>query len=88
MLFSLGRVVATPGALDHLHANAVCFQSLLTRHANGDWGSLSRGDKGMNDIAVTEGARILSAYSVADVRVYVITEADRSYTTLLLASEY
>jgi hypothetical protein len=88
MLFSLGHVVATAGALEHLISHGICPQLLIARHSVGDWGNLSRGDKVMNGIAIHEGTRILSAYDVCHVKMYVITEADRSYTTLLLASEY
>jgi hypothetical protein len=88
MLFSLGHVVATNGALDHLISHGIAPMALITRHSVGDWGNLSRGDKVMNSIAIQEGTRILSAYIVGDVILYVITEADRSSTTLLLATEY
>ncbi len=88
MLFSLGQVVATPGALDHLISHGISPGALITRHSIGDWGNLCRDDKLMNSMAILEGTRILSAYNVGDVKLYVITEADRSSTTLLLASEY
>lgn len=88
MLFSLGHVVATPGALDHLISHGIPPMALITRHSVGDWGNLCRDDKLMNSIAIQEGTRILSAYIVGDDMLYVITEADRSSTTLLLATEY
>lgn len=61
---------------------------MFTAHRKGGWGNLCRDDKLMNSMAILEGTRILSAYNVGDVKLYVITEADRSSTTLLLASEY
>ena len=88
MLFSLGSLVATPGAIDHLSEHDLSPLDLLKRHGNGDWGDLGSSDKKLNDLAITDGSRILSAYLVAGAKLYVITEWDRSYTTILLASEY
>jgi hypothetical protein len=63
--------------------------SYLDRHAAGDWGELSPEDIQENELSVREGYRILSAYSLRDgTRIYVITEADRSSTTILLPEEY
>jgi len=88
-LFPLGRVVATPGVLEHLALHAVDPAYYLKRHESGDWGDdLSQADKDANKRAVVEATRIFSAYSVAGERVYVITEWDRSVTTLLFPSEY
>lgn len=87
--FDLGRVVSTPGALHCLEQAGVGLVQLLARHATGDWGDLCPDDWVLNDRAVEEGERILSAYPLSTgERVYVITEADRSVTTLLLPSEY
>ena len=88
MLFPLGTVVATPAALAHLEANQVTAISLLQRHGNGDFGHLVPEDVRTNAHAIFHGLRVLSAYRVGDVKLYVITEADRSATTILLASEY
>ena len=60
---------------------------LLSRHENGDWGDLDEEDSAANQAAVTNGDRILSCYNIEGTRVYVITEADRSSTCILLASE-
>lgn len=89
-LFPLGHVVMTPGAA----ALGVDFAPYLTRHAQGDWGDeLDAFDRQQNDLAVKEGYRILSAYNVPigdgrTERIWIITESDRSATTILLPSEY
>jgi hypothetical protein len=84
----LGRVVATPGALKLLmEAKAHPFD-LLDRHATGDWGELCPFDRRQNQIALREGLRVLSSYDVSEGRVWIITEADRSVTTILLPEEY
>jgi hypothetical protein len=62
--------------------------SLLRRHWRGDWGDLCPEDVRANEQAIKQGARILSSYSVLTDRVWIITEADRAATTLLLPSEY
>ena len=87
--FPLGRVVATPGALRALEeANQNAFE-FLERHQAGDWGELCDEDKRENEFSVRNGFRILSAYRTRhDVKLWVITEADRSATTLLLPHEY
>lgn len=89
VLFLPGRLVATPGALDAL---AACEQApgiFLARHIRGDWGIVSADDKRLNAEAVQGGDRILSAYETAQgVKLWIITEADRSATTILLPSEY
>jgi hypothetical protein len=87
-MFPLGQVVATPGALDALAAAGVSGLSLLARHQAGDWGSVPPEDAAENELSVARGFRILSSYPIGDGRVWVITEADRSATTLLLPSEY
>lgn len=88
-LFELGRVVATPGALALLARHGVEPLALLQRHVSGDWGTVSDADARANDVAVHGGTRLLSSYEVADDAViWLITEADRSATTLLRPSEY
>jgi hypothetical protein len=87
--FDLGRVVATPGALEALEEAKTNGVSLLARHIMGDWGDLSKHDKRENDFSVKAGYRIFSAYILSTgVKLWVITEANRSSTTLLLPSEY
>jgi hypothetical protein len=88
-LFKLGRVVMTPGAITALSASNESPWSFLARHLAGDWGDLDAEDKGLNDLAVKDGSRIISAYVTAKgARIWVITEADRSATTILLPDEY
>ena len=86
-LFSLGKIVATPGALEVLtHEEAV---SLLRRHQEGDWGEVNGFDRRANNRALKDGTRLLSAYVCAcGEKVWILTEADRSVTTLLLPEEY
>lgn len=86
--FSLGQIVATPGALELLDRGAVNAAELLQRHQCGDWGNVPPEDAAENDNSVVSGCRILSSYPVADERIWIITEADRSSTTLLLPEEY
>ncbi|MDP9488527.1 MAG: hypothetical protein M3Q49_22540 [Actinomycetota bacterium] len=85
---SLGRVVATPGALRVLSNTGEDPFRLLARHASGDWGELDAHDRRENERSLKNGWRILSSYPVGDGRVWVITEADRSSTTILLPEEY
>ena len=87
--FPLGQVVAAPGVLEELERTKTDALALLRRHHLGDWGDLGDGDKEANNFAITHGNRILSAYNITDtVKIWIITEADRSSTTLLLPSEY
>jgi hypothetical protein len=89
-LFSLGQIVATPGALSALGDEGMCADDLLRRHAAGDWGELSEEDRQENELSVKEGFRILSSYALprTGLKLWIITEADRSATTLLLPDEY
>ena len=84
--FLLGRVGATPGALDAVPMEEL--RTLLRRHAAGDWGDCTREDAAANDTALLNGSRLLSVYETAGGKVWLITEADRSATTALLPSEY
>jgi hypothetical protein len=84
----LGRVVATPGALKLLLEAGGHPFDYLARHAAGDWGELCAFDRRQNEIALREGLRILSCYEVLAGKVWIITEADRSITTILLPEEY
>ncbi len=88
-LFPLGRLVATPGALDLLRsAGEDLLPALLERHQSGDWGEVPEEDARENEVSVRHGFRVLSSYRVAGERLWIITERDRSATTLLLPSEY
>ena len=88
-LFSLGRIVATPGALEALQDAHQEPQKFLCRHARGDWGDLTEEDRKENDFSVCRSLRLLSAYHLSTgVTLWIITEADHSATTLLLPAEY
>jgi hypothetical protein len=88
-LFPLGRVVATPGALEALQEAGQLPQEFLHRHVTGDWGVLPPEDVQANEEAVKHGARLLSSYTTTHgTKIWIITEWDRSVTTLLLPSEY
>ena len=88
-LFPLGQVVATPGALATLGLAGVAPEVLLSRHSHGDWGDLCEADRQMNAEALSAGERLLSAYALPDgTRIWIVTEADRSATTLLLPQDY
>ena len=87
--FPLGQVVATPGALEAIEAAGQTPIEFIARHHVGDWGDLDEEDKQENELSVEQGYRILSAYQTNDhIKIWVITEADRSVTTLLLPAEY
>ena len=88
-LFPLGQIVATPGALRALQEAEQSPTAFIDRHVTGDWGELGDADKQANERALREGLRILSAYTTsAGGKLWVITEADRSATTMLLPHEY
>ena len=93
--FPLGQIVATPGALEALNDSGQTPSDFLSRHAQGDWGSeLCAEDRQLNDQALIDGSRILSAYKTKQgVKIWVITEAaddggQRAATTILLPEEY
>jgi hypothetical protein len=86
--FPLGRTVATPGALEVLEAGGASPLALLARHQSGDWGDVPPEDATENEISIERGFRILSSYAVGHERLWVITEADRSVTTILKPAEY
>jgi hypothetical protein len=83
-----GRIVATPGALEVLALAGVEPHELLRRHLSGDWGELDAHDRCENARSLKHGFRVLSSYPVGRQKVWIITEADRSSTTLLLPEEY
>ncbi len=85
--FPFGRLVATPGIIREIPAEEVLLA--LTRHAQGDWGEVDAEDRKANDNALRQGTRLVSAYtSLAVTRFWIITEADRSSTCILLPEEY
>jgi len=87
--FPLGQCVATPGALAALEEAGQTPADFLDRHVRGDWGNIDPADKGMNEQALRDGARIFSVYVTRKgVKLWVITEADRASTCILLPDEY
>lgn len=101
--FALGQIVATPGAIRLLEKTAFSAAALINRHAHGDWGDCCKEDAEQNEFAVANGERVISVYRLVDAArlsatpvtkrsdlptIWVITEWDRSITTLLLPSEY
>ena len=86
--FPLGHIVATPGALAALAAAGMAPDTLLARHTAGDWGDVGAADAVEDDLSLARGFRLLSSYRAGDARIWIITEADRSATTLLLPEEY
>ena len=87
LLFNLGRTVITANALHELHPEDV--QNALRRHHAGDWGALTPEDWEANQIALAEELRIFSVYQDRDsTKFYIITEADRSITTVMLPEDY
>lgn len=88
--FPLGRVVATPGALEALDAYGGSPALLLARHQSGDWGEVPSEDARENELSVERGYRVVSSYAVGEdgAKVWIITEADRSSTCILLPEEY
>lgn len=86
--FDLGRIVATPGALETIEESGESADSLIRRHHTGDWGDVCEDDATANEQALIDGERILSVFHSKGEKLYVITEADRSSTCLLRADEY
>ena len=92
--FSLGQILATPGALRALQESEQTAQFFLARHVRGDWGEVGDEDKNRNDQALVDGSRLLSAYrTLKGVKLWIITEAvddagRRPATTCLLPEEY
>lgn len=87
VLFQLGRLLITARANSDLEAAEV--REALRRHQLGDWGELCEEDRAENDASVIEGRRLFSAYTARDgTKFWVITEADRSSTTVLLPDDY
>ena len=85
--FPLGQVVITPGALEAIPQDEI--MAAISRHSRGDWGIVKTEDWKENDLSLSEGFRILSAYETREgTKLWIITEADRSSTCLLLPHEY
>jgi hypothetical protein len=85
--FQLGQIVATPNALNHLTQDDI--RSGIIRHQSGDWGDLDADDRKENDLSFERGTRLLSVYHASNgVAFWIITEADKSSTTVLLPEDY
>lgn len=88
-LFPPGQIVATPGVLALLEQTSRSPMEFLSRHLRGDWGDLCEEDKAENELSLKSGYRLMSSYPITDTeKLWIITEADRSVTTLLLPEEY
>ncbi len=86
-LFTMGQLLATPGALEAI--NGASFWPYIKRHSQGDWGEIGPEDKAENELSIKHGFRLLSAYNLPEGgRIWIITEADRSATTILTPEEY
>ena len=88
ILFPLGQVVVTRNCLNYAQEHGVNLTELVERHASGDDGDLCKTDQALNDLAIKTGGRIFSSYTINKTKFYVITEWDRSYTTVMLAEDY
>lgn len=88
VLFPLGQVVSTPGALALLDRAKVSGLEYVLRHVTGDFGEVCDDDARANRDAIRQGSRVLSAYKVLGETLWLVTEADRSVTTFLLPKEY
>ena len=89
-LFTLGRVVATPGALAAIGVSGDDLSTHFARHQSGDWGDIDTHDWRENQLSLEQGFRLMSAYtlSITGVTIWVVTEANRSSTCILLPEEY
>ena len=89
-LFTLGQLVATPGALAAIGVSGDDLSTHFARHQSGDWGDIDAHDRKENQLSLEQGFRLMSAYalSITGVKIWVITEADRSSTCILLPEEY
>jgi len=95
MKLALGNIVTTSNLMNTLteelgDSGAVVREiaALLLKHSTGDWGTVDAEDKKANDDAVKHGGRLLSAYQIGEIKVWIITEWDRSVTTVLLPEDY
>jgi hypothetical protein len=87
-LFPLRLLLATPAALERMARHGINGFELVARHVHGDWGDISPEDAKENEFSVSRHLRIFSSYGGGDERIWVITEADRSATTLLCPEDY
>lgn len=91
MVFNLGKLVATRGVAYEMQQDSnfeKFVRKSFSRHASGDWGDICEEDKASNDYALEHGERIFSAYENENTKIWIITEYDRSVTTILFPDEY
>jgi hypothetical protein len=90
--FNMGKLVATPGAIDDMAAAGIRPDTLVDRHMQGDWGAVCKEDAVQNELALTHGMRLMSVYNLGPdagcKTVWIITEWDRSVTTILRPGDY
>ncbi len=87
--FTAGQICATPGALEAMNLSEQSPMEFVGRHVTGDWGDVCEDDAKVNEESLEHGLRLLSSYRTNEgVKLWVITEADRSATTILLPEEY
>lgn len=86
--FELGKLLVTPGAVEEMDKVGINATDLLERHQEGDWSEMEAADREENEFSLDKHLRIFSSYTYENVKFWVITEADRSATTILLPSEY
>ena len=85
--FRLGKIVSTPSALDQLTQDDILLA--IQRHQAGDWGDVDENDRTKNELSLKQGLRLWSVYHAGSgVKFWLITEADRSHTTVLLSADY
>lgn len=87
-LFSLGQAMATPGAMTVITEGGINVAALLEGHQCGDWGDTCAEDQRANAEAVRDHERVISWHGTGDIRLMIVTEADRSFTTVLTPGEY
>lgn len=86
--FPLGQLVMTRGVAQHFRDDVSPLLGCVARHCRGDWGDVDAHDARANVVALADDARLLSSYRVDNVKIWIITEADRSSTTILFPEEY
>ena len=88
-MFELGQIVTTPAVLEAFRKTGESPMKFIDRHVTGDWDHMNKNDRHANELSLQSGARIFTAFDLQDqTRIWVITEADRSATTLLLPEDY
>jgi len=86
--FTSEQTVATSNAVDFMEEHSIDGRELLNRHFAGDWGNQSTGDIKLNDAALENGSRVMSSFDTSGGTLWIITEWDRSVTTILMPSDY